>query len=231
MFLARFFIILVFFGALIFLPSLVSAETSIYRAAGWVETDGDVFYNTDGCRASDGIYCSRPNAIGGANLYFSSFGTLADFGIPSNSTINKVHVRIKGKNNDNQRIYLDRGKNKKPLSQLCQNPFDLWVFFLGGTDTTREFHTSFTPFSTGGNNLANCFTTETIDGQNYTFSIYDVESFPWSASIDNFEVGFDYIPVPSLTATHAPSLTPTITQTPTPTALPTPAPFLDLPWD
>lgn len=190
----------------------VYAETSIYRSAGSVATDGAPAYtNTTGCQVSnDGVYCSRPNATSYANLYFNSFGDLASFGIPQNATITKLHMRVKGKNSIGQYIGVNVAGNQ------CQRPSYAFTFFLGPNDATRELHVA-----TSENNLAYCVTASNIDQQRLAFGInYCCQT--WFADIDNFEIAFDYALPPSPTPTPSPTSTPT----PTP-----PAPFLDLPWD
>ena len=100
MLIIRLFIITLFVILLAGLPKQVSAERTPYRSAGWVATDlnGNIPYiNLTGCQATDSIYCSRSNTTGGSNLYLSSFGTLADFGIPQNAVIRKIYIKVTGK--------------------------------------------------------------------------------------------------------------------------------------
>jgi len=227
----KIFISLFFFVVLVSLPSFVFAETTPYRSAGWVATDGNPEYsNVANCQTTDGFYCSRISAPSYGNLYFSSFGTLSDFGIPQNAMLTKVHIRIKGKSSDILKVGVDIGRNKIPVTSNCQNPFDLWWFSLGSIDTIKEYHTAFTVYPPG-NNLFNCFTSAIVDQQRFTFYMNEALTYPWSADIDNFEIAFDYAPGPTPTPTASSTPTPTQTPTPTPTAVPTPAPFLDLPWD
>src|SRR6266571_3366568 len=116
---------------LLFSPQDVYAATSNYRAAGWVATDGSPAYTTTGCKVSnDGLYCSRPSANGYGNLYFSSFGTLSDFGIPQNVTITALRMRVRGRNTVSQGIGVTSGINQIPFGSNCYFPSDLWPFFL-----------------------------------------------------------------------------------------------------
>lgn len=206
------------------LPQFVYAETSLYRSAGWVATDGTPAYtDTSSCQQSDSNYCSRPQANNHANLYFSSFGNLAAFGIPQNATITKVHIRIKGKNTITQYVGVNNSKNYSPFLGQCQIPSDLWRFYLGSVETTIELHTA-----TAGNGLADCITAATIDQERLTFRINYSSISPWASDIDNFEVAFDYTPA---AITSTPTSLPTATPQPSPTAIPTQEPFLELPWD
>lgn len=215
------FIFLSFFS----LPQFVYAETSLYKSAGWVATDGSFPYTTtSGCqKGDDSLYCSRPINNNNGNLYFSSFGNLASFGIPQNAIIMKLHIRVKGKNTVGQYIGVNSIKNTFPFFGQCQTPSDLWTFFLGSSDTVKEFHTS-----TTGNGLSGCITAEKIDQEQLTFRLNYSSGSIWAADIDNFEIAFDYTP---LSVSPTSTANPTNIPTPSPTTIPTPEPFLDLPWD
>lgn len=174
----------------------VHAETSPYRSAGWIATDGSFPYSTTtGCQVSnDGLYCSKPIGAGTAILYFGSFGQLEDFGIPVNSKIEKIHIRIKGKNNIAQLIGVNSAYNQKPFKGTCLTPSDFWQAYLGLVNNTVEFHTS-----TLGNGLANCVTANNINFHNLTL-VMSNNATGWFADIDNFEIAFDYTP-PAVTPT------------------------------
>lgn len=215
-------IIFVFFLILVLLPQSVFAATTPYRSAGWVATTGNPsFTNLGNCQATDGLYCSRPSANSFGSLFFSSFGTFSDFGIPQNSLITKVHLRITGKSSDILKLGVGTGKNNVSTN-MCQSPFDLWWFYLGSTNTIKEYHTAFVA-DPNGNGLFSCLSPTNVNLQNYTFYINDASqtsTFLWSADIDNFEIAFDYSPGPTPTPTNTPTLTPTSTPTPTPTPTP-----------
>ncbi len=186
--------LLVFSIFLFFTPTISHADTSIYRSAGWVATDGSPAYSdVTGCQISnDGLYCSRPLAASNARLYFSSFGNLENFGIPSGSFINKLHIRIKGKNSVSQLIGVSASKNNVPVFNTCQLPTDIWQVNLGSSDLIKEFHTF-----TSSNGLTDCVTASNIDSEKITFVLgYSSQSssFNWNADIDNFEIAFDYSP-------------------------------------
>lgn len=167
------------------------ANSSPYRSAGWVNTDGISGYsNTAGCQISnDGLYCSRFLNSGYGNIYFSSFGDLSDFGIPQYSSIDKLHIRVKGKNTINQNIAVNSIWHYKPFTSSCAITPGLWQVFLGLTDSTVLKDTD-----TSGNGLTNCITAKNIDQERLTFNLNASGSTPWSADIDNFEIAFDYTP-------------------------------------
>ncbi len=187
-------LLLIFATLLVFiflLQKQAFAETSPYRSAGWVATDGNPAYSSiAGCQVSnDGLYCSR--SIGGSfgNLYFGSFGQLEEFGIPINSKIDKLHLRITGKSSSTQYVGVVGAYNKIPFNSSCQTPYDLWTIFLGSAGTTIEKHTS-----TSGNGLAGCITANNINFRNLTMGVGNYLTAVWSADIDNFEIAFDYTP-------------------------------------
>ena len=175
----------------IFPPQTAYADTSVYRPAGWVATDGSPAYsNTTGCQISnDGLYCSRVNASSYGNLYFSSFGNLEDFGIPAGSFITKLHIRVKGKNSAVQYIGVNSAKNDMQFLAACNTPGDLWPVFLGQNDNTVETHTF-----TSSNGLTDCVAASNIDQERLTFRLHRSSGSSWSADIDNFEIAFDYTP-------------------------------------
>jgi hypothetical protein len=184
--------IIFFFSLTIFSLLTISssyAATTQYGSAGWVVTAGNPQYsNTTGCQKSnDSLYCSRTNATGNAELSFGSFGDLEDFGIPLNSSIDKLHIRVSGKNNMTQYVSVVNEYNKIPWSNSCQTPSYLWGYSLGPIDNKVEFHTS-----TSSNGLVNCITANSINFRNLTFRIISSPSTAWSADIDNFEIAFDY---------------------------------------
>ena len=176
-------IFLVFFLFLFGKTTSIYAETSVYRSAGWVATDGlPAYSSTIGCQVSnDGIYCSRPGANSYGFLYFGSFGQLEDFGIPIDSKIDKIYIRVKGKNTVSQTVSVASGYNKKPFNSSCQIPSDLWQIFLGALDKTLELQTL-----TSGNGLANCITANNINFRNLTFVLSAYHVSGWSADLDNF---------------------------------------------
>jgi len=232
MFVARFLITLLFFVVSALLPQQVFAATTPYRSAGWVGIPPGgtnlPYTNLTGCQTTDGIYCERLLAPGGTNLYFSSFGTLSDFGIPLGSTPNAVHFRATGKGTPiTHWIQVGQGRNR-PVTQLCQNPnnFDTYTVPMTTTDAIHNVFTVFTPFSTGGNNFDQCFSANNINAQNFTIALFynGFSISQWQAYIDNFEIAFDYIPPVIPTPTSTPTPTPTTTPTPTPTSTPTPTP-------
>ena len=182
-------IIIVFLTYFLFSPRTAYADTSIYRSAGWVSTDGSPSYsNITGCQISnDGLYCSRPNAASSANLYFGSFGKLEDFGIPAGAYITKLHIRVKGKNSTTQYVGVDDAYNK--ITNQCQIPSDLWSFYLGPNDNAVEKHTF-----TSSNGLTDCITANNVNFNNLTFRINYSSGSLWYADIDNFEIAFDYSP-------------------------------------
>jgi hypothetical protein len=183
------FIFSLFLFTFLFFPNVTEAATSIYRSAGWVTTDGFVPYsNTTNCQLTDGLYCSRPSAAGFGNLYFSSFGNLSDFGIPAGSYINKVRIKITGKNTVGQFIGVNAAKNLMPFGGQCQQPSDAWTAFLGNVDTEKEFQTYI-----GSNSLVGCVSAANIDAEKLTFRVNFSGPSAWSADIDNFEIAFDYV--------------------------------------
>ncbi|MBI2621844.1 MAG: M23 family metallopeptidase [Candidatus Levybacteria bacterium] len=79
--------------------------------------------------------------------------------------------------------------------------------YILNSSTVRVYEVT-TPLTNGY--LDECLTLSNIRANNFIFRIHYSNSFAWSASIDNFEVAFDYTPA----------------EAPTP-----PEPFLELPWD
>jgi hypothetical protein len=163
--------------------------TSQYRSAGWVATDGSStpFSNTQNCQASDGAFCSHTTANGYANLYFSSFGTLADFGIPAGSDITKVHIKTTGKNSTELAIIAASIKNYMPFATSCSLTPNLWTISGSNTTKVQKFHTF-----TSGSGITSCFKANSIDQQKITFAVRYSGSNNWTADIDNFEIAFDY---------------------------------------
>lgn len=89
----RLFIFCTFILFLVFfiIPGKIFAETTPYRSAGWVDTEGNgLFTNLENCQATDNQYCSRSAAPSASALFFGSFPDLENFGIPLNSTLNKL---------------------------------------------------------------------------------------------------------------------------------------------
>src|SRR3989338_6791964 len=207
----RVFLILIFF--LISVHS-VWAETTSYRSAGTITTDGNTPYtNLVNCSATDGNTCDHASAPLFANLYFRDFG---DFGIPDGSTITHLKIRVTGKASlPTQALFAGVSIVGSPIlfASNCQAPSDLWTMSVLNSTSIATYNVT-TPLTNGS--LATCLSLAKIESSNFIFRINYSKSVAWSASIDNFEIAFDYTPG----------------ATPTPTPTPTgPEPFLDLPWD
>ena len=207
----RVFLILIFF--LISVHS-VWAETTSYRSAGTITTDGNTPYtNLVNCSATDGNTCDHASAPLFANLYFRDFG---DFGIPDGSTITHLKIRVTGKASlPTQALFAGVSIVGSPIlfASNCQAPSDLWTMSVLNSTSIATYNVT-TPLTNGS--LATCLSLAKIESSNFIFRINYSKSVAWSANIDNFEIAFDYIPA----------------ATPTPTPTPAgPEPFLDLPWD
>ena len=207
----RVFLILIFF--LISVHS-VWAETTSYRSAGTITTDGNTPYtNLVNCSATDGNTCDHASAPLFANLYFRDFG---DFGIPDGSTITHLKIRVTGKASlPTQALFAGVSIVGSPIlfASNCQAPSDLWTMSVLNSTSIATYNVT-TPLTNGS--LATCLSLAKIESSNFIFRINYSKSVAWSANIDNFEIAFDYTPG----------------ATPTPTPTPTgPEPFLDLPWD
>lgn len=198
----------------------VSAETTSYRSASNISTDGNPGYtNLSNCSATDGLTCDRASGLSFANLYFKNFG---DFGIPNEATITHVRVRVTGKANvPSLGIYTGVSRIGSPMLyyENCQFPSDTWTMYALNSSTIKEYNVT-TPVTNGI--LVTCFSLSNIRSNNYVFRVNRAGPSEWSANIDNFEIAFDYNVAPTPTPSPSPSPSPT----PTP-----PAPFLDLPWD
>jgi len=207
----RVFLILIFF--LISVHS-VWAETTSYRSAGTITTDGNTPYtNLVNCSATDGNTCDHASAPLFANLYFRDFG---DFGIPDGSTITHLKIRVTGKASlPTQALFAGVSIVGSPIlfASNCQAPSDLWTMSVLNSTSIATYNVT-TPLTNGS--LATCLSLAKIESSNFIFRINYSKSVAWSANIDNFEIAFDY--------------TPGATPTPTPTPA-GPEPFLDLPWD
>lgn len=190
----------VILGTLFFLPRDTSfAIVTEYRSAQTITSDGDPPYtNLANCSATDGQTCDREEATSFGNLYFWDFG---DFGIPEDSTINDVRLRVIGKSTTAPYVGVSAGRE---YSSNCQLPSTLWQMgsLLGSEISVFTFN-SIVP-SVGS---LSCLSYENVKENNFIFRINWSGAQPWSANIDNFEIAFDYTP-------------------PAP-----PEPFLDLPWD
>lgn len=208
-------ILVLFIAFAIFISSknIASANTTAYRSANTVTTDGNPQYtNISNCSGTDGNTCDRLQSLSYANLFFRNFG---DFNIPDNSTITNVRIRVTGKAS----IGIYAGVSPADVipgitfTSNCQSPSDLWrmVSLVSAGIST---YTATTPVSNG--TLARCFSLENIRTNKFVWRINYAGPQAWSSSIDNFEIAFDYTPPAA----------------PTPTPTPTPVqPFLDLPWD
>lgn len=205
LFLKTFFILILFF--LYFYPHhFAFAETTVFRSAQTVTTDGTPpFINLSNCSYTDGLTCDHPLANYYANLYFRDFG---DFGIPDGSTITGVRLRVTGKANVGPYVGVSQGGTN---GFNCQFPSDLWTMWTLNGSTMKTFTAS----SLVTNISLWCLTLTNIKTNNLTWKINYSSGWNWSANIDNFEIAFDYTPPP------APTIAPS----------PTPSPFLDLPWD
>lgn len=191
----------VILGTLFFLPRDTSfAEITEYRSAQTVTTDGDpqAYTSLSNCSSTDGQTCDRENATGYANLYLKDFG---DFGIPDGSTINDVRLRVMGMSTTAPYVGVSASRR---FSSNCQNPTWLWQMGELQASEIRTFIFN-TPISNGS--LKGCLSAENIRDNNFVFRINWSGPAPWSASIDNFEIAFDYTPPQPI------------------------EPFLDLPWD
>lgn len=180
------------------------AETTDFRSAGSITTDGSPsFTNLSSCSSTDGATCNRALAASYGNLYFRNFG---DFGIPDGSTVTGVRLRVAGKTNLSLYTGVSQGTS---YTANCQFPSWLWeMWVLNGTSIK-----TYSATGTVSNSSLWCLTTANIKNNNLTWRINYSSGSNWSANIDNFEIAYDYI------------------SPPTPTPTPTVAAFLDLPWD
>jgi murein DD-endopeptidase MepM/ murein hydrolase activator NlpD len=190
------FLFLASFLLFFFNVGFASAETTPYRSAGWVGTDGNLPYtNLDNCQESDGKYCSRASSQSGGSLYFGSFGRLEDFGIPINSEIDGVHIRITGKNTRNQTVFFDDVYNSNRLSSSCLKNTNKSQVNLGSSGSVvivSFFQKDLNP---------GCLTANKVNFHDLTFRLsHYILNTAWSADIDNFEIAFDYTP-PAITPT------------------------------
>jgi murein DD-endopeptidase MepM/ murein hydrolase activator NlpD len=173
--------------------SQIKADTTQYRSAGWVYTStfNTPYTNLSGCQKSDdGLYCSRPIASLETLLYFGSFSDLEEYGIPLNSTINKLKIRIKGKSSGTHLVTIAEGYHNINYRSICQNPSRLISFNLGPTETMIEKSYDVTSI----NGLINCINLKNINFRNLTFILANELNSNWYADIDNFEIAFDYTP-------------------------------------
>ncbi len=219
----RIFLVGSLFGLFFTFPTVVFAETSSFRSANIITTDGDPFpyINLENCSVTDGNTCDRQTGLFYANLYFRDFGTYDDFGIPSGAVIKNVRIRVTGKANVAMYVALSRGTT---FGDNCQFPSDIWTLTQLNSSTikTQTFVTPvMSPWSGQSVNGA-CLRAFDFQNKNFIWKINYANNINWSANIDNFEIAFDYDLPPT------PTPTPTITPSPTPSG---PAPFLDLPWD
>lgn len=222
----RLFLVSGFLGLFLSFPSPAIALTTPFRSAAIITTDVgnpyNVYTNLANCSATDGLTCDRASGLYYANIYFRDFGTYEDFGMPQDATISKVRMRVTGKANVSMYVALSRGTT---FFDNCQFPSDLWTLSLLNSQTIKmqtfvtPVTSPFVPQSVNGS----CLRPTNFQNKNFIWKINYANNINWSASIDNFEIAFDYDPPPPPT--------PTPTLTPTPTPLPGPAPFLDLPWD
>ncbi len=212
------------FGLLFYCSSKsISADTTIYRSAATVTTDNisgntsNKYTDLSNCSATDGLTCNRALGLGAANLYFRDFG---DFGIPSNSVITGVRIRVTGKSDISTYAGVSvLGSNPGiPFPANCQDPSDKWTM----TSLVSQNIQTYNVTSINGVDFINCLNAANIRSNNFIFRINRAGPVAWSANIDNLEIAFDYQIAPSPTPSPSPSPSPT----PTP-----PTPFLDLPWD
>lgn len=208
-----FFILFIVSAFFISSKNIALANTTAYRSANTVTTDGNPQYtNLSNCSGTDGNTCDRIQALSYANLFFRNFG---DFNIPDGSTITNVRIRVTAKAN----IGLYAGISQADVIpgtiflSNCQSPSDLWrMTALVSTNITT--YAAITSVSNG--TLASCLSLDNIITNKFVWRINYAGPQSWSASIDNFEIAFDFSPPAA----------------PTPTPTPTPVqPFLDLPWD
>lgn len=180
---------------LLFSSTLSFAATTPYRSAGTVTTDGFPYTNLGNCTQTDGLTCDRGVATLFSNLYLSNFGSYSDFGIPQNATITAVHIRMTGKTSVGIYAGLFYG------SSACYFLSDLWTFYglVGSTIKTQTATTLVTPNGDPHTVQGRCVAASTLP--NVFWRINYSSGDLWSASIDNFEVAFDYTVPPQPTKT------------------------------
>lgn len=214
----RAFLVCLFFGLLFFCFSEpISAETTSYRSATTITSDGSPSYaNLLNCSTTDGLTCDRASGLSFANLYFHNFG---DFGIPNDVRITGLKIRVTGKSDIGLYVGASVGST---YGSNCQTPGDKWTMTNLVGVNIAEYNIT----STSGVDFNSCLNSLNIRSNNFIFRINRAGPSAWSANIDNFEVAFEYEYInPSPTPTPSPSVTPS------PTPLPAPEPFLELPWD
>jgi murein DD-endopeptidase MepM/ murein hydrolase activator NlpD len=202
-------IFIYFFAIFVLIPKNYSnAETSEYRSAQTITTDGNPAYtNLSNCNITDGNTCDRAQNTSYANLYFRDFG---DFGIPENSIITNVRIRVTGKSYG--QLYAGISPGTRYASN-CQDLSDIWTIRSFNNVYISAYNVT-APMKNG--TLSYCLSLENIKNNNYIWRINYSGPINWSSNIDNFEIAFDYNPPAD----------------PTPTPTPAgPKPFLDLPWD
>lgn len=203
-----FFILFIVFIFFISSKNIALANTTAYRSAGTITTDGNPsFTNLSNCSVTDGLTCDRALAFSYGNLYFRNFG---DFGIPDGSIITDVRIRVTGKASvPVLGIYAGVSRIGSPILfyENCQFPSDNWTMYVLNSTTISIYNVT-TPTSNGI--LTECLSLSNIRSNNFIFRVNYSKSNAWSANIDNFEIAFDYIP---------------------PAPPQPPEPFLDLPWD
>lgn len=212
----HFIVVFIFINVFVFVTARVFADTTSFRSASTITTDGATSYtNLGNCSSTDGQTCDRASASSFSNLYFRDFG---DFGIPAGSNIISLLLRVTGKAN----VAMYAGVSLATSSPFtnCQSPSDLWTMSSLNSSTIATY--SATTSLSG--QLALCLSLSNIQSNNFIGRV-NYSGSSWSSNIDNFEIAFDYI-APTPTPTPTPTLTPTPTPTPTstPTLTPTPTP-------
>ncbi len=214
----RAFFFCLFFGLFFFcFLRPASAETTPYRSATTITTDGSPAYtNLSNCSTTDGLTCDRATGLSFANLYFRNFG---DFGLPNDVRITGVRIRVTGKSDIGLFVGVSAGTT---YGLNCQTPGDKWTMTNLVGVNIAEYNIT----STSGVDFNSCLNPSNIRSNNFIFRINRAGPSAWSANIDNLEVAFNYEYInPSPTPTPSPSVTPS------PAPLPAPEPFLELPWD
>src|SRR3989344_1529807 len=173
------------------------AETTPFRSAKIVTTDtlGTFYTNLDNCSVTDGQTCDRALSSSYANLYFSEFGSYADFGMPQGSIITKVRVRVTGKSSIRPFALFPGMMLGKQASSFCQRPSDLWTLWNLNSNviTTQDFVTNVMP--AGFTRGVNEFCLQPFNFENrMLWRLNATTHVPWTANVDNFEIAFDYEP-------------------------------------
>jgi len=202
----------IFILLVLLFPKITIAETTSFRSANIITTDGYVAYtNLNNCTQTDGATCDRALANLYGNLYFQGFGGYDDFGIPQNAKITRVKARVTGKSNVG--LYLGIFRGSSPCWTTPSDLMTLW-YLVSSTITSQTFNIPVADVWQPGTITSYCVHPSNI--QSTFWRINHSSSQQWFSNIDNLEVSFDY----EILSTPAPTLTPTSTPTPTITKIP-----------